>query len=83
MSLSFSTNVYEKNLNKDYVFTNNTNIKKKSIDEFCNTNNDCESSFCKAMEECSVIVTDKKLCDTIKTCQTSNKLSNNSNFLKK
>jgi hypothetical protein len=65
-------------------FKTQYNVKhKKEIDERCVLNKDCISGHCAAPSECNLIFKDPYLCHQAKTCQTSNAITQPSNFTHK
>ena len=57
--------------------------RKKEIDERCDYNKDCKSGYCAAPLQCDIVFKDPYSCHQAKTCQTSNAVTQPSNFTHK
>lgn len=62
------------------VVTNTNELVKKSIDSFCDSNEECGTGFCGVPENCELVFKDPSMCKNVKVCKTTNSISQTTNF---
>tara|TARA_B100001989_G_C24544475_1_gene469801 strand:+ start:940 stop:1221 length:282 start_codon:yes stop_codon:yes gene_type:complete len=60
---------------------NNSNkFTKKTVDSFCDSDNECSTGFCGTPENCESVFKDPSMCQRVKVCKTTNNISQTTNF---
>ena len=62
------------------VVKNTDTLVKKSIDSFCDSNEECSTGFCGVPENCELVFKDPLMCKNVKVCKTTNSISQTTNF---
>lgn len=59
---------------------NSDKIMRKSIDSFCDSNDECGTGFCGTPENCELVFKDPSMCKNVRVCKTTNSISQTTNF---